>query len=104
MNENAQIIIGDDLGVSRFVYCNARLDFINIPYIKEIGARIFTSAEVCYYPKGTEKPVESLRGSLGFGINLPINEMIALGLFYNFYNFGSRVGDIERTSYINFTL
>jgi hypothetical protein len=43
-------VLGDDLGVKHFVYTNARLDFLNIPYVSQIGARVFSSAEAAYYP------------------------------------------------------
>ncbi len=33
VGENARVILGDDLGVTNFVYAQARLDYINIPYL-----------------------------------------------------------------------
>lgn len=42
VGENAKVILGDDLGVTNFLYAQARLDFINIPYLSTIGARLFT--------------------------------------------------------------
>ena len=68
-----------------------------------MGARIFSSAEVAYYPLPGRKPKDNLKASLAFGVNLPINDMIAIGLYYNCVNLGSRAGDIERTSLINFS-
>lgn len=93
-------MLGDDLGVSHFFYANARLDYLNIPFVKSIGAKVFSVGEVAYYPKSNN----NWKGSLGFGISLPINEMISIGLFHNFANFGSKVGDIERSGLLNFTL
>ena len=46
---------------------------------------------------------DSLRGSLGFGISWPLNELINFGVYYNAVNFDSKVGDIERASIVNFT-
>ena len=50
IGEPATVVLGDDLGVKHFVYTNARLDFLNIPYLSQIGARVFSSAEAAYYP------------------------------------------------------
>jgi hypothetical protein len=105
VGEHAQIILGDDLGVSQFAYFCARLDYLNIPYVNKIGARIFSTAEVVYYPTEPEKSIrENCRLSLGFGVNLPVNSMVALSLFHNFANFGGKPGDVHRNSFVNFTL
>ena len=109
-NECAQVILGDDLGVNKFVYANARLDFLNIPFVSsKLNARVFSCAELVYYPKeeesgGMKQNDHCCRVSLGFGVNLPINEMVALSLYHNFANFGSRKGDVRRSSFVNFTL
>ena len=98
--------MGDDLGTTKYLYACARLNYNNIPILKDAGARLFSAVEVAYYPSGPTEPIRNLtniRGSVGFGANLPLNDMISIALYHNFGNFGSRLGDIERTSYVNFT-
>ncbi len=100
IGQNAVVVLGDDLGVDKFVYASARLDYLNIPFFRDIGSRLFSVVDMGYYPKGNG----TVKGSLGFGMSLPINHFMALGLYHNFANFGSKPGDIERTSYLNFTI
>jgi hypothetical protein len=73
--------------------------------LKNAGARVFSSFEVAYYPSDTKSGTikSNLRGSLGMGVNLPLNDMISIALYHNFGNFGSKLGDIERSSILNFT-
>lgn len=71
-----------------------------MPVLKKAGARLFGAVEVAYYP--TDKQ-NNVRGSCGFGANLPLNDMISIALYHNFGNFNSKLGDIERTSFVNFT-
>ena len=65
--------MGDDLGSSRYLQAGARLDFTNIPYIKNVfNAKLYSSAETTYYPsfsKPSQNPLHDVRGSLGLGIN-----------------------------------
>jgi len=68
--------------------------------LKKAGARLFGAAEFAYYPSQQQK---SVRSSIGIGANLPLNDMISIALYHNFGNFNSKLGDIERTSYLNFT-
>jgi len=86
-----------------------RFDFLNLPYLKKVNARAFTSCELAYYPEylGNKSLAFSgkdsnIRASLGLGFNIPLNEMISIGLYYNCANFGTKPGDIERTSFFNF--
>lgn len=67
--EGAVVVLGDDLGVNKFLYVNARLDYLNVPFVRDIGARLFSVAELGLYPKENG----ALKGSVGFGVNLPIN-------------------------------
>jgi hypothetical protein len=86
-----------------YLYGSLRLDYKEVPFAKKLGARCFASLEGCYYPKEGKSGLGETRASLGAGINVPINEMLNISLYHNFANFGSRPGDIEKNSYINFT-
>ena len=100
VGQNAEVILGDDLGTNKYLYACLRLNYLNLPVLKKAGARLFGAVEVAYYP--TEKH-NNVRGSVGLGANLPLNDMISIALYHNFGNYNSRVGDIERTSFVNFT-
>ena len=99
------MLLGDDLGSSRYGLVAARLDFMGLPWLKKLNARAFTSAEIAYYPAYLKPSrgscLEDIRGSCGFGVNIPLNEMISVGVGYNCANFGTRPGDIERSSIFN---
>ena len=100
-----KVVMGDDMGCEQYAYLGGRLDFLNIPFIRQAGVKLFSQAELIYYPpqkKSTLNAIDDIRVTLGFGISMPLNEMINFGLFYNAANFGSKVGDIERSSLINF--
>ena len=97
--------MGDDLGSDTLLYTGLRLDYCNLPYLKDVGVKLYSSAEAAYYPtfnKPSPNPLKDVRGSLGFGINLKLNEIINVGLHYNAANFNTKAGDIERQAYINF--
>ena len=73
-----------------------RLEFLNIPFIKRIKLRTFTYAELVFYPslKTMGLPIATLlkdntRLSAGFGLAIPINEMISIMLYYNSLNFNT---------------
>jgi hypothetical protein len=51
----AEVRIGDDLGVEKYMYLGARLDFINIPYLRDFNVRLYSAAEAIWYPKLTQK-------------------------------------------------
>ena len=38
------------MGSDQFAYLGARLDFLNVPYIGDKGLKVFTQAELIYYP------------------------------------------------------
>jgi hypothetical protein len=90
---------------------NGRLNFTDIPYLRDVNARLFSAAELIWYPPiplsvhsdtvQSKSPMDSVRGSLGFGLSIPINEQISFALYYNAANFGSRQGDIERQSWLS---
>lgn len=46
----ADVRIGDDLGVEKYMYLGARLDFINIPYLRDFNCRLYSAAEAVWYP------------------------------------------------------
>ena len=94
-----KVILGDDLGSDSLLYTGARLDFCNMTYLKEYNARLYSSAEAAYYPsfnKPSKSPISDVRGSIGFGVNLQLNDMINIALHYNAANFNTKIGDIER--------
>ena len=85
-------MIGDDLGVERFVNFMGRLDFCNIPGLRKYNLRPFVFAEVVYYPPfysnqgGLWSQIRKYtRGGVGYGISipLPINDMLNLHLYQN---------------------
>lgn len=104
-----RVVMGDDMGCSRFAYLGGRLDFLNVPYLADAGVRVYSQAELIYYPEhkrqeNSQSAVwKDIRGTVGFGIAMPLSDMINFGLYYNAANFGSKVGDIEKSSLINFT-
>jgi hypothetical protein len=70
----------------KYLQLTGTLMFCDVPYIKEaMGARLFTSAELIYYPSfyGKTNSEDSLlkvvkddcRASIGVGINIPVNPM-----------------------------
>jgi hypothetical protein len=105
----ADVRIGDDLGADRYLYTGARFDFIDVPLLRDYNCRLYSAAEAIWYPsfKQTASITQSLRQqtrfSLGFGINMPLNDFFSIALYYNAANFGSQLGDIERSSIVNLT-
>lgn len=97
--------LGDDMGANLFTYVGARLDMLNLPYLRDINARFFSQAEFIYYP-AHERSLsikENTRLAFGFGLSVPLTPMFNFAIYYNAVNINSRVGDIERSSLINFT-
>ena len=92
-----KIAMGDDLGSMNYMMGSARLEFLNIPLIKDLNnLRAFTYAELAFYPslkiKGLLDPKiikDNTRLSAGFGLCIPINPMISILLYYNALNFNS---------------
>uniref|UniRef100_A0A7S3MK24 Bacterial surface antigen (D15) domain-containing protein n=1 Tax=Favella ehrenbergii TaxID=182087 RepID=A0A7S3MK24_9SPIT len=99
-----KVVMGDDMGADQFAYLAARLDYLNMPFFGDKGFKVFSQAELIYYPTEgrEEKFVDTLRASMGFGISWPLTPMINFGLYYSAVNLNSRVGDIERSSAIGF--
>jgi hypothetical protein len=100
------------LGSLNYMMSQVRLEFLDIPLIKNINLRTFIYGELALYPSmrtvGMPLPVilkDSTRISAGFGFSIPINPMISILLYYNSLNFNtSRKGDHERTGYINLNI
>ena len=65
--------MGDDMGCTQFAYLGCRLDFLNIPHLSTIGGRLFSQAELIYYPGDKIGVKNNVRGSLGFGLTWPLN-------------------------------
>lgn len=42
--------MGDDLGSQNYLLASARLEFLDMPIIKELNLRTFTYAELAFYP------------------------------------------------------
>lgn len=45
-----RVILGDDMGCTRFAYLGGRLDFLDVPYLRDAGVRVYSQAELIYYP------------------------------------------------------
>lgn len=92
-----KLTIGDDLGSQNYFLSSARLEFLNIPVLKDInGLRVFSYAEMAFYPSLKVKGLfnsktikDNTRLSAGFGLCIPINPMISILLYYNALNFNS---------------
>lgn len=104
-------MVGDDLGSENFMLAQARLEFLNIPLLKTIGMKTFTYAEMAFYPpflstyRGSDYLFKNIRTSVGFGIALPVNQMISILVYYNACNFNTQSrGDFERHNIINVNL
>lgn len=106
-----KVIMGDDLGSERYLNLLGRLDFCNIPGLRNYGLKPFIFGELIYYPPCNEKSptlAASLkrytRGGFGFGLSvpLPINEMLNLHIYQNIalFNASKQRGDIARNSMI----
>lgn len=103
--------LGDDLGSENYLLASTRLEFLSIPYLMDLNLRTFTYAELAFYPSLRVKGLlsgksmrENTRLSAGFGMCLPVNQMITIILYYNALNFNSLKGDHERRGYINFNI
>lgn len=87
-----KIIIGDDLGSERYLSLLGKLEFLNIPFLRNYGIKPFIFGEIIYYPSFKNKYIcmkdeilKNTRGGMGFGIAfpLPINDMLTLHLYHN---------------------
>lgn len=72
--------------------------------------RFFTYGELAFYPSLKAKGLlnfntikDHTRISGGFGLCIPVNQMISILVYYNAFNFGTSKngGDFERRSYFN---
>lgn len=106
-----KVAIGDDLGTLNYMMAQLRLEFLRIPFMKDFSVRAFTYAELAFYPtlKALRVPLPQLfkehtRLSAGFGLAIPINEMISILVYYNSLNLNSSAGDHERRGYLNINI
>ena len=83
---NNKVVLGDDPGVMKYLQMTGTVMLCDVPYLKDaMGARLFTSAELIYYPSLYNKCNENegllqqvkndCRASIGIGINVPVNPM-----------------------------
>lgn len=64
------------------------------------------SLEAVYYPRlldANKSITAQTRASLGMGVNVPINDLLNISIYTNLGSVGTKVGDIERMGYLNFT-
>lgn len=104
-------LIGDDLGSENFLLGQARLEFTNIPLLRDYGLKTFTYGELALYPtcKGAINSIKDLakcgRLSFGFGLAIPVNPMINILVYYNAININSmKDADVERKNLFNINL
>ena len=86
------------------------MEFLNMPLLKSIGLKAFTYGEMVFYPSYKNRlSFKFLRSdtrlSFGFGMAVPLNEMISILVYYNAINFNSAPkGDIERKGFLNINI
>jgi hypothetical protein len=75
-----KVILGDDLGAEAFLSVLGRLEFNDVPVLKNYSIKPFLFGEFIYYPPMAAKGKEHCRGGLGFGLSipLPVNDMLSL--------------------------
>ena len=97
-----KIILGDDLGSEQYLNFLGRLEFCDVPLLKNYSLKPFIFGEYIYYPPAAQRCWKTYsRGGIGFGISipLPINDMLSLQIYQNAYIFNpNNKGDIARTS------
>jgi hypothetical protein len=96
-----KVILGDDLGAEAFLSVLGRLEFCDVPTLKNYGVKPFVFGEFVYYPPMAATGRQHCRGGMGFGISipLPINDMLSLQIYHNALILNANPkGDIARTS------
>ena len=68
------------MGSEMYLTVLGRLEFTDVPMIKNYGVKPFVFAEGVYYPPAGKNGREYCRGGLGFGVSipLPVNDMLSL--------------------------
>jgi len=109
-SEFEKVFIGDDLGSDRYLAANVRLDFLDIPFLRDIHLKTFLYGDIAYYPSsfaGGQRSLnllENTRLSTGFGLALPLG-VTNLLLYFNTMNFNVKKGiDYEKEGFISFNL
>jgi hypothetical protein len=102
-------MVGDDLGSLNYLLAQVRLEFTNLPLLRQLNIKSFTYAELALYPHlqkfGNGLALkDSARFSLGYGLSLPLGPQISILVYYNALNFCSKPGDHERHGFINLNM
>jgi hypothetical protein len=94
---------GDDLGANLYLAHNLRLEFANIPFLRDANARAVIYMDNSFYPMAGLKEEtwmqmikKSTRTSYGMGVGIPIGENLSVGLLFNLASFNAQKGDFER--------
>jgi hypothetical protein len=104
-----QFIVGDDLGSDRFVSNQIRVEFSDIPFIKDIGLKAIWYLDLCYYPHFKHETnifqniLDFTRISHGFGVTYPVSPILSIMIYFNAGNFNARHGDDPLTSGVSLT-
>ena len=95
-----KVILGDDLGSEKYLTVLGRLEFSDVPMLKNYSIKPFIFAEGIYYPPAASYGREYCRGGIGFGVSipLPVNDMLSLQIYQNALIYNPNKGDIARTS------
>jgi hypothetical protein len=99
-------ILGDDLGAHKYFLLNGTLMVGELPFLRELkDARLFTSAEVVYYPayKSEASIKDDCRGTIAAGICIPLSEMLHIKIYKDLINVGARYGDVKNTAWVSIT-
>ena len=104
-------VLGNDPGASFLFNLMAKLEFIDIPYLRKYKVRPFIFGEmVCYppYSRGSSLNLkQNTRGGIGYGISIPfpINENMNMSFYQNLLLFNTNnKGDVARTKMLEFEI
>lgn len=108
-----QQIINDDMGAYSFIHNQIRLEFDNIPFIKDLGLKAMWYLDTIFYkPEVSRQAInedqthntlistisEHTRISHGIGISYALSPIISIALYYNIGNLNAKKGDDPLTS------
>lgn len=106
MKKKAENTLGDDLGASKTFAQTLRLEFMNIPFLRNLNSSVFAYLRYAYYPdflretkantSFTHSILKYTRISYGLGISFRVPNDFSLLFYYNFANFNHRKFDIPR--------
>lgn len=105
-----QEVINDNLGCHKYIGNQFRLEFFNIPGLRDLNLKAMWYCDAIYYPqekyeKGNiiQSVLDYTRISHGIGINYAISPLLSLSLYYNIGNFNVSKGDDALTGCIGIT-